>query len=65
MFLKYFYSSLDKVNKGVADKLSLKGLMQQPYVVEAQYLDGMKTINRAWYTREDQVSPVTFQLSKE
>ena len=39
--------------------------MQQPYAVAAQLLDGMTTINRVWYTREDQVSLVTFQLSKE
>lgn len=30
-----------------------------------QLLDGMKTINRAWYTREEYVSPIIFQLSKE
>ncbi|KAK4721531.1 hypothetical protein R3W88_011764 [Solanum pinnatisectum] len=39
--------------------------MQQPYAVAAQLLDGMTTINKAWYTREDQVSPLTFKLSKE
>uniref|UniRef100_M1DVF9 Integrase core domain containing protein n=1 Tax=Solanum tuberosum TaxID=4113 RepID=M1DVF9_SOLTU len=39
--------------------------MQQPYVIAAQLLDGMTTINRAWYTREDQVSPLTFKLTKE
>uniref|UniRef100_M1DX07 Uncharacterized protein n=1 Tax=Solanum tuberosum TaxID=4113 RepID=M1DX07_SOLTU len=62
---QYFYRSLDSVNKGVADQLSPGGLMQQPYAVAAQLLDGMTTINRAWYTREDQVSPLTFKLSKE
>jgi len=65
VLLQYFYRSLDSVNKGVADQLSPGGLMQQPYAVAVQLLDGMTTINRAWYTREDQVSPVTFQLSKE
>uniref|UniRef100_M1AX07 Integrase core domain containing protein n=1 Tax=Solanum tuberosum TaxID=4113 RepID=M1AX07_SOLTU len=25
----------------------------------------MTTINKAWYTREDQVSPLTYKLSKE
>ncbi|XP_049362576.1 uncharacterized protein LOC125827308 [Solanum verrucosum] len=65
VLLQYFYRSLDSVNKGVADQLSPGGLMQQPYAVAAQLLDGMKTINRLWYTREDQVSHVTFQLSKE
>uniref|UniRef100_M1DJW5 Integrase core domain containing protein n=1 Tax=Solanum tuberosum TaxID=4113 RepID=M1DJW5_SOLTU len=39
--------------------------MQQLCAVVAQLLDGMITINRGWYTSEDQVSPVTFQLSKE
>lgn len=38
--------------------------MQQPYVVAIQ-LDGMTTINRAWYTREEQVYLVTFELSKD
>ena len=39
--------------------------MQQPYVVATKLLDGMITINRAWCTCEDQVSPVTFHLSKQ
>uniref|UniRef100_M1DJS1 Integrase core domain containing protein n=1 Tax=Solanum tuberosum TaxID=4113 RepID=M1DJS1_SOLTU len=37
--------------------------MQQPYVIAAQLLDGMTKINR--YTREDQVSPLTFKLTKK
>uniref|UniRef100_M1DB58 Integrase core domain containing protein n=1 Tax=Solanum tuberosum TaxID=4113 RepID=M1DB58_SOLTU len=53
------------VNKGVADQLSLGGLMQQPYAVAAQLLDGMTTINKVWYTHEDQVYPLTFKLSEE
>ncbi|WMV58693.1 hypothetical protein MTR67_052078 [Solanum verrucosum] len=53
------------INKCVADQLSPEGLMQQPYAIAAQLLDNMTTINRVWYTREDQVSMVTFQLSKE
>uniref|UniRef100_M1D954 Integrase core domain containing protein n=1 Tax=Solanum tuberosum TaxID=4113 RepID=M1D954_SOLTU len=61
----YFYWSLDSANKGVADQLSPRGLMQQPYIIAAQLLDGMTTINRAWYTREDQVSLVTFKLTNE
>ncbi|XP_015163500.1 uncharacterized protein [Solanum tuberosum] len=63
--LQYFYRSLDSVNKGVADQLLPGGLMQQPYAVAAQLFDGMTTINRAWYTRKDQVSLVIFKLSKE
>ncbi|KAK4724478.1 hypothetical protein R3W88_027257 [Solanum pinnatisectum] len=65
VLLQYFYRSLDSVNKGVADQLSPGGLIQQPYVVATQLLDGMTTINRAWYTRKDQVSPLTFKLSTE
>ncbi|XP_015168639.1 uncharacterized protein [Solanum tuberosum] len=65
ILLQYFYRSLDSVNKVVADQLSPGGLMQQPYAVAIQLLDGMTAINWAWYTREDQVSPLTFKLSKE
>uniref|UniRef100_M1DKD0 Uncharacterized protein n=1 Tax=Solanum tuberosum TaxID=4113 RepID=M1DKD0_SOLTU len=39
--------------------------MQQLYAVVAQLLDVMTTINRAWYTHEDQVSSLTFKQSKE
>ncbi|KAK4716059.1 hypothetical protein R3W88_014397 [Solanum pinnatisectum] len=39
--------------------------MQQPYVIATQLWDGMTTINRAWYTCEDQISPLTFKLTKE
>jgi len=53
------------VNKGVADQLVPGGIMQQPYEVASQLLDGMTKINRAWYTREDQVSPLTFRMTKE
>ncbi|WMV25663.1 hypothetical protein MTR67_019048 [Solanum verrucosum] len=31
----------------------------------SQLLDGVTTINRAWYIHEDQVSPLTFELIKE
>ncbi|KAK4731583.1 hypothetical protein R3W88_024571 [Solanum pinnatisectum] len=65
VLLQYFYRSFDSVNKGVADQLSLGGLMQQPYMIAAQLLDGMTTINRAWYIREDQVSPLMFKQTKE
>ncbi|KAK4716241.1 hypothetical protein R3W88_014579 [Solanum pinnatisectum] len=53
VLLQYFYLSLDLVDKGVADQLSPGGLMQQPYVIAAQLLYGMTTINRDWYTHED------------
>uniref|UniRef100_M1DA31 Retrotransposon gag protein n=1 Tax=Solanum tuberosum TaxID=4113 RepID=M1DA31_SOLTU len=65
VLLQYFYRSLDSVNNGVADQLSPGGLMQQPYVIASQLLDDITMINRALYTREDQVSPLTFKLTKE
>uniref|UniRef100_M1D8H5 Integrase core domain containing protein n=1 Tax=Solanum tuberosum TaxID=4113 RepID=M1D8H5_SOLTU len=39
--------------------------MQQPYEIASHLLNGMTKINRAWYTREDQVSPLTFRMTKE
>lgn len=39
--------------------------MQPPYTVKVQLMDGRTTITKIWYTHEEQVSPVTFQLSKE
>ena len=45
---QYFYWSLDSINKGVSDQISLGGLMQQHYVIATQLLDGMTTISRAW-----------------
>lgn len=39
--------------------------MQYLYVIASQLLDWMTTINRVWYTREDQVTPVTFILPKK
>uniref|UniRef100_M1DPK5 Retrotransposon gag protein n=1 Tax=Solanum tuberosum TaxID=4113 RepID=M1DPK5_SOLTU len=65
VLLQYFYKSLDSVNKGVADQLSPGGLMKQPYVISSQLLDCMTKINRAWYTREHQISPLTYKLTKE
>ena len=65
MLIQYFYWSLDSVNNGVADQLWPGGLNQQPYSVDAQVLDGMKTINIAWYSREYQVSPLTFTQYKD
>lgn len=38
---------------------------REVYAVVAHLLEGMTTINIVHYTREDQVSLVTFQLSKE
>ncbi|KAK4708698.1 hypothetical protein R3W88_029623 [Solanum pinnatisectum] len=65
LLLQYFYRSLDLINKGVADQISPGDLMQQPYVIVAQLLDDMTTINRVWYTRENQISPLMFKLTKE
>ena len=53
ILLWYFYRRLDSVNKGVANKLSLGGLMQKPYVQAANLLNGMSKINQFWYTQED------------
>ena len=53
------------MNKGVVDQFSPGGLMQQPYILAIQLLDGMAIIKRAWYTRKDQVSHFTFKLTKE
>jgi len=39
--------------------------MKQPYDVASQLLDGMTKINRLWYTRERQVSPLTFRMTKD
>lgn len=60
ILIQYFYRSLDTVDKGVVDNLSPWGLMQQPYTVATQLLDGMTTINIVWYTHEDEFSLVTF-----
>ncbi|KAK4721335.1 hypothetical protein R3W88_011568 [Solanum pinnatisectum] len=65
LLLQYFYKSLNSVNKGVADQLVPGGIIQQPYEVASQLLDCMTEINQAWYTREDQVSPLNFRMTKE
>uniref|UniRef100_M1DN62 Retrotransposon gag domain-containing protein n=1 Tax=Solanum tuberosum TaxID=4113 RepID=M1DN62_SOLTU len=61
VLLQYFYRCLDSVNKGVADQLCPGGSMQQPYVVAAQQLDGMTTINRVG---EPQVQSVNHRRSR-
>lgn len=53
------------MNKGLVDRLIPGGIVQQPYEVGSQFLDCMTKINRAWYTREDQVSPLNFRMTKE
>jgi len=60
VLLQNFYRSLDSVNKGVTDQLSLIGLMQHPYEITFEFLDYKTNINRARSTREDQVSPITY-----
>ncbi|KAK4727091.1 hypothetical protein R3W88_032008 [Solanum pinnatisectum] len=65
MLLQHFYWSLNSVNKGVVDQLVRRGIMQQPFEIMSTLFDGMTKINRAWYTREDQVSPLTFKMTKE
>ncbi|WMV46246.1 hypothetical protein MTR67_039631 [Solanum verrucosum] len=59
------WKSLDSVSKVVADQLIRGGIMQQPFDVASTLLDEMTKINRAWYTREDQVSPLNFGMTKE
>ena len=39
--------------------------MKQPYVIAAQLLDCMTTINPDWYTREDLDSAFMFKLTQE
>ncbi|WMV59102.1 hypothetical protein MTR67_052487 [Solanum verrucosum] len=39
--------------------------MQQPFEVASTLLDEMTKTNRAWYSREDQVSPLNFRFKKE
>lgn len=53
MLLQCFYWCLDSVNKGVADQLFPGDLLKKPHILAAQILDGMKSINIAWYTHED------------
>ncbi|KAK4718119.1 hypothetical protein R3W88_016457 [Solanum pinnatisectum] len=65
VLLQYIYKNVDSVNKGVADQLVPDDIMQQPYEVASQLLDCMTKINRVWYTREYQVSPLTFRMTKE
>ncbi|WMV18947.1 hypothetical protein MTR67_012332 [Solanum verrucosum] len=49
----------------MADQLFQGGIMQQPFEIASTLLDGMTKINRAWYTKEDQVYPLTFRMTKE
>lgn len=53
------------MNKSVANQLVPKGIMQQPYEVSTQLLDGMTKINRAWYPHEDQNVFSHFRMTKE
>ena len=53
------------MNKGVSNQLSPGGLIQQPYVIAAQLLDGMTKINRVWYTHKNPVTPITLRFAKE
>ncbi|XP_049399735.1 uncharacterized protein LOC125863770 [Solanum stenotomum] len=62
---EYFYRGLDLVNRGVVEQLSQGGILRHPYIIASQLLDCMTKRNRAWHTREDQVSPLTCKLTKE
>uniref|UniRef100_M1DNP4 Integrase core domain containing protein n=1 Tax=Solanum tuberosum TaxID=4113 RepID=M1DNP4_SOLTU len=39
--------------------------MHQPFKVASKLLDGITKVNRVMYTREDQLSPLTYKMSKE
>jgi len=39
--------------------------MQKPFTIASTLLDEMTKINRKRYTKEDQVSPLNFGLTKE
>ncbi|XP_015166992.1 uncharacterized protein [Solanum tuberosum] len=65
LLLQYFYRSLESVNKGIADQLVLGGIMLQSFEVASFLLDGMTKVNQAWYTKDDQVSPLCFWLTQE
>ncbi|WMV46270.1 hypothetical protein MTR67_039655 [Solanum verrucosum] len=58
-------SSLDTVNKGVADQLIRGGIIRQPFSVASALLDEMTKISRARHTREDQMFPLNLGLAKE
>jgi len=49
----------------MVDQLVQGGIIQQTFEISATLLDGMTKINRAWNTKEDQVSPLTFKMTKE
>jgi len=65
VLLQYFYPSLDIVNKGIDNQLIWGRIMRQPFVLVSTFLDEMTKINRAWHTREDHVSPLNVELTKE
>ena len=65
LLLQYFYRSLDSVNKGITDQLVQGGIMLQSFEVASFLLDGITKVNQAWYTKDDQVSPLCFRLTQE
>lgn len=65
LLLQYFYMSLDVVNKTIADNLVQGGHMKQTFARDLEFLDEMTKIHRAWYTRDDMVTPHTFVLTNE
>uniref|UniRef100_M1DB02 Integrase core domain containing protein n=1 Tax=Solanum tuberosum TaxID=4113 RepID=M1DB02_SOLTU len=58
-------AQLDSVNNGVANQLVQGGIMQHPFKIVSNVLDGMTKISHAWYTSKDQVSPLNFRMTKE
>jgi len=65
LMVQYFYYSLDSINKGMANKLAQGCLMRQLYEVASLLLDDMTKVNRAWHTREDQMSSLQLSMRKE
>ncbi|XP_049368430.1 uncharacterized protein LOC125833330 [Solanum verrucosum] len=68
VWLRLFpFSLMGEACKWLAElpRESITSWEELPYAVVAQLLDSMTTINRVWYTREDQVSPLIFKLSKQ
>lgn len=63
--LKYFYVSLDAINKGVADQLVREEIMKQKFSDICELLDDMTKINRAWYSSDDLIFSTQWGPSKE
>lgn len=52
------------VNKTITDNLVCGDLVKQTFVRTTELLDEMTKIHKAWYTRDDIVTPLTLGLKK-